>query len=283
MRARGFRGSWHLAVSTLALVTGFSAAEGQTVPPGNWDPPAIDVNPNQDDFVTGKRSVQELIDDGRRLFRTPFNLRDGVGRPAATGDSKPTIRIKRDIPLFQRVAGPDASSCTGCHNRPLAGGAGDFATNVFVGAHFTDPPTQSIAAEVTNERTTRSIFGAGAVEMVAREMTMDLHDQRDWAKLQARATGADCRVKLESKGVRFGYLVVRPDGSYATDELQGVDNDLVVKPFGVKGVAVSLRELPTSRSTSIMASNRRSASAGRAPAYATSTKTALKTNSRSAR
>jgi hypothetical protein len=242
MRTTGLRGRWRMPLSAVTLVAGLSAAEGQTVAPLNWDPPVIDVHPNHDDFVVSKRSVQELIEEGRKLFSTPFNLSDGAGRPAAPGDSKPTIRTRRAQPLFQRIAGPDANSCAGCHNRPLAGGSGDFATNVFVGAHFTDPPTQSIAAEVTNERTTRSIFGAGAVEMVAREMTTDLHDQRDSAKLRAKASGADCRVKLESKGVQFGHLVVHPDGRYATDEVQGVDNDLVLKPFGVKGVAGSLRE-----------------------------------------
>jgi hypothetical protein len=167
MRAIGFRVRSRLPLSAVALFAGFSAVEGQTVAPPNWDPPAIDVHPNHGDFVIGKRLVQELIEDGRKLFRTPFNLRDGAGRPAATGDSKPTIRIRRDQPLFQRIAGPDASSCAGRHNQPQAGGSGDFATNVFVGADFTDPPTQSVAAEVTNERNTRSIFGADAVEMVS--------------------------------------------------------------------------------------------------------------------
>lgn len=224
------------------LAAGLSAAQAQTAVPGNWDPPAVEVHPVHDDFATGKRPLEELIDAGRRLFRTPFNRSDGAGRPAATGDSKPTIRVRRGGPLLQRVAGPDANSCAGCHNRPIEGGSGDFADNVFVGAHFTDPPTRSIASEVTNERGTLSVFGAGAIEMLAREMTTDLHDQRDAAKLQAQATGTDCRARLESKGVEFGFVVVHPDGTYATDEVRGVDPDLVVKPFGVKGVAVSLRE-----------------------------------------
>lgn len=185
-----------------------------------------------------------MIDAGRELFNTSFNLTDGAGRPASTGNSKPTIRQPR-TQIFTRVAGPDANSCAGCHNRPGSGGAGDFATNVFVGAHFTDPPTESIDARITNERGTLSIFGAGAVEMVAREMTSDLRDQLDASRLAARTSRGPERVHLVTKGVDFGWLTANPDGSYTTDELSGIDSDLIVKPFGVKGVAVSLREFTT--------------------------------------
>jgi hypothetical protein len=207
-----------------------------------WDPPAITDHPNHDDYAAGRRPVQELVEAGRRLFATNFNRADGAGRPSSTGDSKPTIRMRRDGPQFERIAGPDANSCAGCHNQPVVGGSGDFATNVFVGAHFTDPPTQAIEPEVTNERSTTTLFGTGAIEMVAREMTSDLRGIRDAAKLQAKESGADVRVALDTKGVSFGYLTVHPNGTYAGDEIEGVDNDLVVKPFGVKGVAVSLRE-----------------------------------------
>jgi|SRR5882724_3993806 len=231
-----------IAICTLLLTvcSASQLAAGQQAP--NWDPPAIDVFPEHDEFASGQRPLPELIDIGRKLFRISFTRVDGAGRPNSTGDSKPTIRVTRDLPLFQRVAGPDANSCAGCHNRPIVGGAGDFATNVFVGAHFTDPPTTKIEAMVTNERHTLSIFGAGAIEMVAREMTSELQDQRDGARMRAAATHGNERVRLEAKGVTFGYLTVYPDGSYSTDEIEGIDSDLVVKPFGVKGVAVSLRE-----------------------------------------
>lgn len=208
----------------------------------NWDPPSIEAAPDHNEYASGKRPLQELIGIGKRLFRASFSRPDGAGRPNSTGDSKPTIRVTRDAPLFQRIAGPDANSCAGCHNRPVVGGAGDFAVNVFVGAHFTDPPASTIDAKVTNERNTLSIFGAGAIEMVAREMTGELQDERDGAHMRARVTNSEVRVRLEAKGVSFGYLTVRPDGGYSTDELEGVDSDLIVKPFGVKGVASSLRE-----------------------------------------
>jgi mono/diheme cytochrome c family protein len=231
-----------VAVVGLFLLVGLDPqiAAGQALP--NWDPPAIDVFPDHNEFAAGKRPVQELIDMGRKLFRTSFNILDGAGRPNSTGDSKPTIRVTRGLQLFQRIAGPDANSCAGCHNQPIVGGAGDFAANVFVGAHFTDPPATTIDATVTNERNTLSIFGAGAIEMVAREMTIELQNQRDAARLGAASTHGNEKVRLEAKGVGFGYLTVRPDGTYSTEELEGIDSDLIVKPFGVKGVAVSIRE-----------------------------------------
>ncbi|MGY3388762.1 hypothetical protein ACVWW6_001353 [Bradyrhizobium sp. USDA 3311] len=206
-----------------------------------WDPPAIEVFPNHEWVLTGKQSLKEFLADGRQLFMTQFNALDGAGRPTGTGDSKPTIR-QPPAKLFQRIAGPDANSCAGCHNQPFIGGSGDFAANVFVGAHFTDPPTESVAVSITSERNTIGMFGSGAIEMLAREMTADLQDLRAEARIRASTAKRESRADLQTKGVDFGYLIARPDGTIDTSGVRGVDADLVVKPFGSKGVAVSLRE-----------------------------------------
>jgi Di-haem oxidoreductase, putative peroxidase len=206
-----------------------------------WDPPAVPCTPDHDDVVRDENLLPAFLRLGEQLFRAKFNVLDGAGRPEATGDSKPTTRARVNR-LFQRLAGPDANSCAGCHNQPFAGGSGDFVANAFVGAHFTDPPTESIASEVTNERNTISIFGGGAIETVAREMTEDLLALRDQAAIQAAAKHREIAVRLETKGVSFGRLVVRSDGTFDTTQVRGIDDDLVVKPFGAKGVAVSIRE-----------------------------------------
>jgi cytochrome c peroxidase len=208
----------------------------------DWDGPAIDVHPNHNEVVLHPEMVPLLIQQGRRLFETKFNEMDGAGRPRATGDSKPTPRSAENGLSFSRIAGPDASACSACHNQPQIGGSGDFATNVFVGAHFTDPPTKSVNREVTNERNTTSLFGSGLIELLAMEMTRELHARRSAALDEAAKTATVVKTQLIAKGVKFGDLLALPNGDLNLAELRGVDYDLVVRPFGVKGIAASLRE-----------------------------------------
>jgi len=84
--------------------------------------------------------------------------------------------------------------------------------------------------------------GSGAIEMLAREMSVELRNQRAAGMQQARASGQPVRVNLSTKGVSFGALVAHPGGHYDNTEVQGIDADLVLKPFHQKGVVVSLRE-----------------------------------------
>src|SRR5262249_3926488 len=93
-----------------------------------------------------------------------------------------------------------------------------------------------------DERNTLGMFGSGAIEMVAREMSEELIAARDQAKKQAAASGRAVTVALETKGVKFGQVTAQPDGTVDTSKVQGVDPDLVIKPFHQKGVVVSLRE-----------------------------------------
>ena len=207
-----------------------------------WDPPAVRVFPDHDEVASKPALLPEFVRQGKELFEAKFNELDGAGRPGATGDSKPTPRSPEHDVGLTRSAGPDAMSCASCHNQPAVGGSGDFVANAFVGAHFTDPPTNRIDTEVTNERNTTSVFGAGWIEILAREMTEELKALRDEALQEAATLSRDVRKRLSAKGVDFGAIVARPDGTVSADQLVGVDYDLVVRPFGVKGVAASLRE-----------------------------------------
>ncbi len=208
----------------------------------NWDPPAVVGRIDHNEFVNRPDLLPRLLEHGRALFTAKFTELDGAGRPAATGDSKPTPRLAVNAVAFSRTAGPDAMACSSCHNEPTTGGSGDFAANVFVGAHFSDPPTNRIEPRITNERNTTGLFGAGLIELLAREMTAELCAQRETALSEASRQGRDVRVLLSSKGVLFGVIVARPDGTLDASELVGVDYDLIIRPFGVKGVAASLRE-----------------------------------------
>jgi hypothetical protein len=202
----------------------------------------VRIFPDHERAALSVPALRQLVRDGRTLFETEFNLLDGAGRPAATGDSKPTVRARSHDMGLIRTSGPDALSCIACHNKPVVGGAGDFVANVFVGAQFRDPPTTSIATQDTSERNTLGLFGSGAIEMLAREMTQELQGQRAQGLRMAQRLRRLVRVPLRAKGVAFGQLTARPDGTYDAREIKGVDADLVIKPFGVKGVVISLRE-----------------------------------------
>jgi hypothetical protein len=49
-------------------------------------------------------------------------------------------------------------------------------------------------------------------------------------------------VAAGSQGRRFRTLPAEADGSVNLDELDGVDTDLVIRPFSQKGVMTSLRQ-----------------------------------------
>lgn len=103
----------------------------------------------------------------------------------------------------------------------------------------------SVSAEVTNERNTVTLFGSGVVELIAREMSEELHQQRDAAVAKARILGKPLVAELRGKTTAFGSITAFPDGYVNYDRLEGVDFDLIVRPFGIKGVAASIREFTT--------------------------------------
>ena len=201
----------------------------------------------QADVAAGRWTPAQLREAGRRLFAANFAPADGVGRPAANGSPFPTPRRTADplaepAPAFSRGDGPDANACASCHHQPFIGGAGDFSVNVFTGLALRSVPVDSFDREFSNERGSPALNGAGLIELLAREITADLHALRDDARRRAAETGEPVSVELRSKGIDFGRLVARPDGSVDADGVDGIDRDLVVRPFGAKGTITSLRE-----------------------------------------
>lgn len=184
----------------------------------------------------------DLIAHGERLFTAKFTLQDGAGRPMATQAILPTKRKRPAAQTFQRIVGLDANACSSCHNDPIVGGAGHFSANVFVAEGFTFADLDTTDQQFSNERNTNHLMGAGLVELLAREMTADLQTQRGKGLTEARRTKSEIEVKLVTKGVHFGSLVAYPDGTVDLSDIEGVDPDLVVRPFGQKGVMTSLRQ-----------------------------------------
>ena len=216
-----------LMLFTAAFASSAAAHEPHSCPADFPDRPALADHVGQNKIVDGTLSLAQIIESGRNLFITAFNICDGQGRPATTGGGDARSAGQ---PEFIRTSSPESNSCSGCHAQPRAGGAGDFVANVFVMAQTLDPVTNSVSSNFSNERNTLGMFGSGAIEMLAREISVEL---------RAQAHGlADGKHTLVSKGVEF-EVVVEGDKIVASD---GVDTDLIIKPFHQAGVVVSVRE-----------------------------------------
>ncbi len=228
-----------LAILLIGVPPSAQAHEPHECPAGYPDGPAIQSHLAQSDIVSGSVSFGQIFEAGRELFAAVFNVCDGQGRPASTGTGE---KREPGQPAITRVSAPDSNACAGCHNQPRAGGGGDFVANVFVLAQAMHPVGESISSEFSNERNTLGMFGAGPIEMLAREITFDLHAIRDQAIADAQASGEAVTRPLVAKGVDFGWITALPDGALDTSGVEGVDPDLVIKPFHQSGVVVSIRE-----------------------------------------
>jgi len=203
------------------------------------DGPIVQEHLDQAEIAAGNVPFDDIMRAGGHLFSAKFNLYDGQGRPATTGGGAP--RVSGSAPLFIRTSAPEANSCAGCHNDPFVGAAGDIVANVFVLAQTLDPVTFSVSSEFSNERNTLGMHGGGPIEMLAREITADLHMQR--AQLQDSVPlNESGSVDLVSKGISFGTLVINERGNLDFSAVTGIDDDLVIKPFHQKGVVISMRE-----------------------------------------
>jgi hypothetical protein len=218
--------NWTTVLLTLgSIVAAGGATSGQQI----GDVPAISVHLNESDIESGRVPMADVIKAGEKLFTAAFNKLDGHGRPATTSEGQPRLPATGMV----RTTGPDAHSCVSCHNRPRAGGGGDFPTNVFVGSDAGGP---------LSERMTVSLFGSGPIEALALEMTRELHAIRIAAINTAFLSARNVPAHLTAKGIDFGDIVARPDGTVDTTGVRGVSADLVIRPFHQNGAAVSLRQ-----------------------------------------
>lgn len=203
------------------------------------------------DIDAGRAGAAELERQGAVLFHAPWRSiaraasRDGPAvRPGGLSLAPTAERAAPPLDRFyRRSGGPESQACVGCHNqlidrsglvRLVAGGAGDGAANVVVPG---DTPRDAV------ERNPRPVFGSAVKARVAAEMTAALAGLARHARAVAAAAGRPAIVVLAVKGVSFGVLVARPDGTLDTRGVVGVDADLVVRPFGVKGTAADLDDV----------------------------------------
>ena len=231
---RGLRNGAYLLAISLALGTNTALAETDFPP---WTEKALTRDINIVELAnSGQDPIPVLVPLGEELFSAKFTSLDGAGRPDATGAIVPT-KVRRQSHLsFQRLAGPDANACASCHNEPVVGGAGAFTANVFVSEGFESADFDTIDPQFSNERNTNALQGAGLIELLAREMTADLLRQRRALVAKARQNQRSEVASLETKGVFFGSLTAHPDGTLDVSQLDGVDDDLTIRPFSQKGV-----------------------------------------------
>lgn len=228
----------------------------------------------------GAIDLDDLRALGLFVFTTPFGAGDGYGDgpfdpsedDAVAPGQRPTLQGNG---RFLRVNGLDAQSCNECHTlvshatRPPTlgiGGAGPAVTNALIlpsvidVGDSTDPrvrPAQlgtlplerdGVADFSGRFANPPFLFGGGAVELLAKEMTSDLQA----LLAQARAAPPGHVTPLVTHGVDFGELVTLEGGRIDLSRVEGVGPEdptghapeevLVVRPFGRKGESFSMRD-----------------------------------------
>ena len=229
------------AVLVASLAAGPLAAEEAITPidQGDLNAMVLQGDPGE--------AFEFAFEAGDELTEFSFDESHGVG--ANIGEGRRFTRIPRaDLTgagewahhFPAREGGANATSCIACHNSPGANGAGDVAVNVIL------DPTHSGDPSLFLERNTLPLFALGAPQRAAEEMSAELVRQRDALSEKACEAGA-AETQLQAKGVDFGTLrAERREGDVcevAIDVagLEGVDEDLVVRPFGWKGNHATIR------------------------------------------
>ncbi len=236
-----------LCVATVAAQSPFMPGEEPAI-----HPPRI----TQQMITSGALSARAIRTHGLRMFATPFNTLDGYGDgpmdPTNTTSpgGRPTLQGNG---MLLRVNGLDAQTCTECHSllstaevpfRFGIGGFGGANNNVlFMPRHIdvSDSNGNGFAAFDGRFINPPFLLGAGGVELVAKEMTLELQAAR-----AAAQANQGVWVPLQTKGVSFGEILWN-GASFDTSRIEGIDDDLVVRPFGRKG------EFPTIRSFDVEA------------------------------
>lgn len=260
--------SFRLSTAVVALTLALAAAtvHSQSRAPIGRE---VAVPVHLEDGAEFTAGLPSLLAHGRLLLSARWTSQEGAGRPRTKGTGAPLGAGSADLVFpraFNRVSGPDANSCAGCHNAPfgIVGGGGDIVANVSVlgqrfdfatfdsadalpGSGTVDERGQPTTLQsIANSRITVGMFGSGYIEMLARQMTADLQAARD-------RLAPGMAVALRSKGVSFGTLARRGDGTWDVSGVEGlaapslstngvVPPSLILRPFHQAGHVISLRQ-----------------------------------------
>lgn len=233
-----------------------------------------------DGLNSGRLTLNEVRRAGLEVFTVPVGKEEGFGdgpfdpteNPSVLPGNRPTLQGNGTSLL---VNGLDAQSCNECHSiishatiPPTLGigGVGGLVQNAIIRPTLIDiadsaddrvigpaPGNGFLTPDGVadfNGRLSNPVFlfGGGGVELLAKEMTVDLQNLLRQARTAAPAT----ITRLLTHGVDFGFLETEAPGVVDMDGVDGIgfeDNDgrrpeevLVVRPFGRKGENFSMRD-----------------------------------------
>jgi len=175
---------------------------------------------------SAERGVGINVGEGRRFTRFP--------RADLTGPTEWANHFPK------REGGANATSCIACHNAPFANGAGDIALNVAV------DPAHTGNTSLYLDRNTLPLFALAIPQRLAEEISTEITAQRTAGEALACDAG-EATVALTSKGIDYGTLQLTRTGDSPcvieadASGLSGIDEDLIIKPFGWKGNEPTIR------------------------------------------
>ncbi len=206
----------------------------------------------QADITGGQLSEDEIREAGQKIFSTPFNKLDGYGDgPVNPQDStspggRPTLQGNG---TFLRINGLDSQTCMECHSvgsnavspfRFGVGGVGSGSSNAMFMPRNIDVADEAALGQASFDGRFINppfLFGSGGVELLGKEMTRNLQRLKQVARSQPGV-----RIDLDTHGVSYGSIEFNPvNKTWDTSQVNGIDADLVVRPFGRKGEFASVR------------------------------------------
>ncbi len=181
-------------------------------------------------------SIARLVEVGKELFRIDFSVEQGLGNGLAA--HKSPIAGSRPAPNLRHVqqgefGGPDATRCAACHHLGGLGGGGGKIDTVFLQGDGERPSTAL-------HRNPKALLGAGFLQALGEEMTRELRTALNETSQRIKPGES---LELTSKGVSFGKVKRRPDGTIDLTGIRGVSPDFIVRPFGWKGSTATLRQV----------------------------------------
>jgi hypothetical protein len=182
-------------------------------------------------IAAGRVCLADVADLGELLFAHEYGLADGLGHgPSAKAPTGPFRRVHQGA-----FGGPETISCPSCHWIGGPNGAGAETDDAFLEG-------DGDRVRSGDGRNAPALVALGVVQALAREMSRDLQKQRTELARAAADAGTAQEIHVRTKGVDFGVLRATAKGEIDPSGLDGIDQDLVVKPFGWKGTRPTIAD-----------------------------------------